>query len=49
MSRRSVVLPQFKEQVLDQQAVRQAKSEARMFGSSLAEVFRTPAYDCRVN
>jgi AraC-like DNA-binding protein len=28
------------------QAVRHAKSEALMFGSSLAEVFRTPAYDC---
>jgi AraC family transcriptional regulator len=45
---RSVVLPQPKEEVLDQQAVRQAKSRARMFGSSLAEVFSTPAYDCRV-
>src|SRR6516162_1428533 len=45
---RSVVLPQFKEEVLDRQAVRQTKSRARMFGSSLAEVFSTPAYDCRV-
>jgi AraC family transcriptional regulator len=29
------------------QAVRHAKSDALMFGSSLADVFRTPAYDCR--
>ena len=31
----------------DTQAVRYAKSDALMFGSSLADVFRTPAYDCR--
>lgn len=28
-------------------AVRHSKSDALMFGSSLADVFRTPAYDCR--
>jgi hypothetical protein len=28
-------------------AVRHAKSDALMFGSSLADVFSTPAYDCR--
>src|SRR5580698_6567539 len=31
----------------DKPAVRRAKSESRMFGSSLADVFSTPAYDCR--
>jgi AraC family transcriptional regulator len=31
----------------DIEAVRQAKPDAPMFGSSLADVFRTPAYDCR--
>ena len=31
----------------DTQAVRYAKSDALMFGSSLADIFRTPAYDCR--
>src|SRR5258707_15049411 len=41
--------PQSKEEeARDQQAVRHAKSGARMFGSSLADVFGTPAYDCRV-
>src|SRR5437016_7589673 len=30
------------------QAVRRAKSDPLMFGSSLADVFSTPAYDCRV-
>ena len=30
------------------QAVHYAKSDALMFGSSLADVFRTPNYDCRV-
>ena len=29
------------------QAARHAKSDALMFGSSLADVFRAPAYDCR--
>lgn len=29
------------------QAVRHAKPDAPMFGSSLADVFRTPAYDCK--
>jgi len=44
-----VVLPQSKEEVVrDKRAVRHPKSGARMFGSSLADVFSTPAYDCRV-
>ena len=46
---RPVVLPQRKaEEALDNRAVRHAKPGARMFGSSLADVFSTPAYDCRV-
>jgi AraC family transcriptional regulator len=46
---RPVVLPQRKaEETLDKRAVPRAKSGARMFGSSLADVFSTPAYDCRV-
>jgi AraC family transcriptional regulator len=46
---RPVVLPQRKpEEALDKRAVPHAKSGARMFGSSLADVFSTPAYDCRV-
>ncbi len=46
---RPVVLPQRKaEETLDKRAVPHAKSGARMFGSSLADVFSTPAYDCRV-
>src|ERR1700730_18134593 len=46
---RPVVLPQRKpEEALDKRAVRHAKPGARMFGSSLADVFSTPAYDCRV-
>jgi AraC family transcriptional regulator len=35
-------------QVGEERAVGDLKSKARMFGSSLAEVFSTPAYDCRV-
>ena len=31
----------------DNHAVRDPKPDAQMFGSSLADVFRTPAYDCR--
>lgn len=46
MSRR-VALPQRKQEALDKPAVRQAKPSARMFGPSLADVFSTPAYDCR--
>jgi hypothetical protein len=45
--RRRVALPQRKEEALDKTAIRQAKPGARMFGSSLADVFSTPAYDCR--
>jgi AraC family transcriptional regulator len=46
---RPVVFPQSKEEeVRDKRVVRLPKSGARMFGSSLADVFSTPAYDCRV-
>ena len=46
---RPVVSPQRKaEEALDKRAVRHANPGARMFGSSLADVFSTPAYDCRV-
>src|SRR5258708_34727928 len=45
---RPVVLPGGKGgKERDMKAVRHAKSDALMFGSSLADVFRTPAYDCR--
>jgi hypothetical protein len=40
---RPVVLPQESKT----EAVRHAKTDGPMFGSSLADVFRTPAYDCR--
>src|SRR5271169_3186649 len=46
---RLVALPQSKEEeVRDKRTVCHPKSGARMFGSSLADVFSTPAYDCRV-
>jgi AraC family transcriptional regulator len=46
--RRPVVLPRGKgEEERDIRAVRRAKPDALMFGSSLADVFRAPAYDCR--
>jgi len=45
---RPVVSPQRKaEEALDKRAVRHENPAARMFGSSLADVFSTPAYDCR--
>lgn len=45
---RPVVLPRGKGgEKRDIQPVHHAKSNALMFGSSLADVFRTPAYDCR--
>jgi AraC-like DNA-binding protein len=45
---RPVVSPQRRaDEVQDNRAVRRAKPEALMFGSSLADVFRVPAYDCR--
>src|SRR2546428_10699871 len=45
---RPVVSPQRRaDDVQDNRAVRRAKPEALMFGSSLADVFRVPAYDCR--
>jgi len=45
---RPVVSPRRRvEEVGDNHAVRRSKSDALMFGSSLADVFRVPAYDCR--
>jgi hypothetical protein len=45
---RLVILPRGKGgEKRDTRAVRHAKSDALMFGSSQADVFRTPAYDCR--
>ncbi len=45
---RPVVSPRRRaEEVGDNHAVRRAKSDALMFGSSLADVFKVPAYDCR--
>ena len=44
-----VALPQRKVgEVREEQAVRHPKSGARMLGSSLADVFSTPEYDCRL-
>src|SRR6266699_4819380 len=46
---RPVVSPRRRaEEVRDNHADRRAKSDALMFGSSLADVFSTPAYDCRL-
>lgn len=47
MSRSAVSSRLRAEEVQDDDAVRRPKSGALMFGSSLADVFRTPAYDCR--
>src|SRR5258708_25711154 len=47
--RRPIVSSQRKElKALDKRAGRHAKSDSRMFGSSLADVFSTPSYDCRL-
>src|SRR5271156_6173022 len=48
MSRPIVSSRRNEEKALDQRAARQAKSDSRMFGSSLADVFSAPAYDCRL-
>jgi AraC family transcriptional regulator len=46
---RLAVLPRSKEEeVRDKRSIRLPKLDAQMFGSSLADVFSTPAYDCRV-
>jgi AraC family transcriptional regulator len=45
---RPVVSPrQRTAEVRNNRALRQPKSDALMFGASLADVFKTPAYDCR--
>src|SRR5271154_5450172 len=48
MNRPSVLLQSKEREVRDKRAVLNPNSGARMFGSSLADVFSTPAYDCRV-
>src|SRR3984885_6613611 len=48
MSRPTVASQPKEEGALDRRAVHHAKSGPRMFGSSLADVFSTPAYDCRL-
>src|SRR5436190_22243104 len=46
---RPIVSSQRKErEALDKRTVHHAKSGPRMFRSSLADVFSTPAYDCRL-
>src|SRR5271170_7656590 len=48
MNRPSVLLQSKEREVRDKRAVLNPNSGARMFGSSLADVFNAPAYDCRV-
>jgi AraC family transcriptional regulator len=44
-----IVFPRRKElKAFDKRAGRNGQSDLRMFGSSLADVFSTPAYDCRL-
>src|ERR1700739_4184858 len=46
---RLAALPRSKEEeVRNKRSIRLPKLDAQMFGSSLADVFSTPAYDCRV-
>jgi AraC family transcriptional regulator len=46
--RRSPLLSPPKQEALDKRVACDTKRSPLMFGSSLAEVFATPAYDCRV-
>lgn len=48
MSRPVLLARQKPEKRLNEQSTRDPKCGTLMFGSSLAEVFSTPAYDCRV-
>ena len=48
MSRMIVASQRNEEKAVDKRAGHHAKSTPRMFGSSLADVFNTPAYDCRL-
>jgi hypothetical protein len=47
MSRPVVLAQRRPEDVRDNRGVRVPKSNALMFGSTLADVFRVPAYDCK--
>ncbi len=44
---RAAVPPSKEEEVRDKRSVRRPTLNGQMFGSSLADVFSTPAYDCR--
>jgi hypothetical protein len=46
MNRPSVPSQRKELKAIDQRAGRNPQSHSRMFGSSLADVFSTPAYDC---
>src|SRR5258708_19205968 len=48
MSRPGVLAQSKEEEVHDKRTVRHPKVGAQMFGSSLADVFSAPVYDCRV-
>ena len=48
MSRPIISSQRKEEKALDKRVGPRAKSDLRMFGSSLADVFSTPAYDCRL-
>ena len=45
---RTGISPQRKRNTLNKRAIRETKSGTRMCGSSLAEVFSTPEYDCKM-
>jgi AraC family transcriptional regulator len=48
MSRPIILSQRNEDEALDKRAGRRTESDSRMFGSSLADVFSTPAYDCRL-
>jgi AraC family transcriptional regulator len=48
MNRSTVSSPRKELKALDRRADCNAQLHSRMFGSSLADVFSTPAYDCRI-
>ena len=48
MSRPTISAQRKELEALDKRAAGHMKSAARMYGSSLAEVFSSPAYDCRL-
>src|SRR3984885_4699156 len=48
MSRPTITSRRKEPKALDNRAGCNPKSDSRMFGSSLADVFSAPAYDCRI-